>query len=196
MSVLSPALLGAVGLVMLASAISHLRSPEDLRRGLSAHGVLPQRWHGPISLVLGPLEAVLGAAALVVALSGAPTAVAVGVGMPLAALSLAFTLYLAQVLRTTAGQVVPCACGLGQAPVNESAAARGGILTVLSVAGATTASGWAVHTAPASEIFVALAAMLVLALATALLPAARAVPEATLRAATHETSTLLRGGRG
>ncbi|USQ80063.1 hypothetical protein NF556_21165 [Ornithinimicrobium faecis] len=180
MSILSPALLGAVGLVMVAASLSHLRSPEALRRGLRAHQVLPERLHTPVSRVLGPLEAVLGAAALVVALTGAPLGAALLIGMPLAGLSLALALYLWQVLRVTAGQVVPCACGLGEAPVSQSAVLRGGILAVLAVAGATTANGWAVHTAPAAEIFVALAAMLVLALATALLPAARAVPEAEL----------------
>lgn len=203
MSVLSPALLGAVGLVMAAASISHLRSPESLRRGLRAHRVIPGRFHDLIARLLGPLEAVLGVAALVVAVTGPPLATALLVGMPLAGLSLALTTYLARVLRVTAGEVVPCACGLGEAPVSPSAVLRGGILALMSIAGAATAAGWAVHTATLAEILVALAAMLVLALATALLPAARAVPAPALRAGVqnlyenagtaYETSTFLRG---
>lgn len=115
MSVLSPALLGACGLVLLAAAIAHLRSPQALRRGLLAHGVLPDTAHRSVSLVLGPVEAILGAAALVVALGGSSRGVALAVSMPIAALFLLLAVYLAQVLRVTAGQVVPCACGLGEA---------------------------------------------------------------------------------
>ena len=195
MSILSPALLGAVGLVMVAASLSHLRSPEALRRGLGAHRVLPERLHTPISRVLGPLELVLGAAALVLAVTGAPLAPTLLVGMPLAGLSLALTVYLWQVLRVTAGDVVPCACGLGEAPVGLPAVVRAGILTVLALTGATTANGWAIHTAPVAEIFVALAAMLVLALATALLPAARAVPAPAIRAGGPDLDTNARGLR-
>lgn len=180
MSVLSPALLGACGLVLLSAAISHLRSPQALRRGLLAHRVLPADTHAPVSVVLGPLEAVLGLAALIVALTGASSGVALGVSVPIAGLFVLLTLYLAQVLRVTAGQVVPCACGLGEAPVSQSAILRGGILAGMAVLGGVSAQGWSVADAPAPEIFVALAAMLVLALAAALLPAARAVPEAAL----------------
>lgn len=181
MSVLSPALLGAVGLVMVAASIGHLRSPEVLRRGLRAHGVLPTRLHDPLSRVLGPVEGVLGVAALVVAVTGPPWVAALAVGMPLAGLCLALTWYLVRVLRHTAGAVVPCACGLGEAPVNQSAVLRSGLLAALSLLGALTANGWAIATAPVEEAVVALAAALVLALATALLPAARAVPELTIR---------------
>ena len=61
MSVLSPALLGAAGLVLLASAAGHLRSPGTLRRGLQAQGVLGTRGRRAVALVLGPVEGVLGA---------------------------------------------------------------------------------------------------------------------------------------
>src|SRR5699024_3285034 len=143
---------------------------------------------GPVARALGPLELLLGGAALVLALTGAPLAATLAVGMPLAGLSLALTLYLGQVLRVTEGRAVPCACGLGEAPVGRSAILRAGILTVLSVAGASTATGWAILSAPAPEILVTVAAMLVLALATALLPAARAVPDAALWAGSASAS--------
>ncbi|WP_109472737.1 MauE/DoxX family redox-associated membrane protein [Ornithinimicrobium cavernae] len=182
MSVLSPALLGTVGLVLVAASAGHLRSPGALRDGLRAHGVLPGTVHGPVARVLGPVEALLGGAALVTALTGAPPGVTLAVSMPSALLLLLLTGYLWQVLRVTAGRVVPCACGLGDAPVSPSAVLRGGILAVLAVVGGTTAAGWSLTTAPAREVFVTLAAMVVLALAAALLPAARAVPEAALLA--------------
>lgn len=182
MSILSPALLGAAGLVLLAAAAGHLRSPADLRRGLAAHQVLPTSLHRAVATVLGPVELVLGALALAAAVGagGAGRGFALGVSMPLAALFLLLTAYLVQVLRTTRGQVVPCACGLGQTPVGPPTIARAGILTAVAVLGGVTAQGWSLPSAPATEASVALAAMLVLALATALLPAARAVPEAVL----------------
>ncbi|WP_256842723.1 MauE/DoxX family redox-associated membrane protein [Ornithinimicrobium cryptoxanthini] len=182
MSILSPALLGAVGLVLLAAAVGHLRDPGSLRRGLRAHGVLPDGTHRFVSVVLGPLEAVLGAAALVAAVTEPSRAAALAVSMPIAGLFLALTGYLAQVLRVTAGQVVPCACGLGDTPVGGPAVLRGGILTAMAFAGGATATGWSASGAPVEEVVVALAAALVLGLATALLPAARAVPDAALRA--------------
>lgn len=180
MSILSPALLGAVGLVLIAAAIGHLRSPAELRSGLRAHDVLPQGAQHTVAAVLGPLEAVLGVAALVVAVVAVPPGAALAVSMPIAGLFLAFTGYLWQVLRTTEGQVVPCACGLGATPVSQSAVLRGGILAVAAISGGIAGSGWSLAAAPAPEIGVALAAMLVLALAIALLPAARAVPEAAI----------------
>lgn len=182
MSILSPALLGSVGLVLLAAAASHLRDPDSLRRGLRAHGILPDGAQRVVSVLLGPLEAVLGAAALVAAVTGPSLAAALVVSMPIAGLFLVLTGYLARVLRVTAGQVVPCACGLGEAPVGRSAVVRGGTLTVMALAGGATASGWSVSGAAAEEVVVALSAALVLGLVTALLPAARAVPDAAIRA--------------
>lgn len=182
MSILSPALLGAVGLVLLAAAVGHLRSPAALRRGLAAHGILPAHTHAPVAAVLGPLEGVLGAAALVTALTEVPRAVALAVSMPIAALFLTFTLYLARVLRDARGRVVPCACGLGETPVGGPAVLRGGILSALALVGGLTAGSWALVGAPAAEAGVALAAMLVIGLAVALLPAARTVPEAAITA--------------
>lgn len=180
MSILSPALLAAVGLVLLASAVSHLRSPVLLREGIRAHDVLPHRTQGPVSHVLGPVEAVLGAAALVAAVSGPSLTAALVVSMPIAGLFLALTAYLWQVLRVTSGQVVPCACGLGEAPVSPSTVLRAGILAAMAIAGGVTAAGWAAASAPVTEVVVALAAALVLAVSAALLPAARAVPEAAI----------------
>lgn len=177
MSVLSPALLGAVGLVLLAAAVGHLRAPGELRSGLRAHGVLPGGAQRVVAGLLGPLELALGAAALGVAVVDVPLGLSLAVSMPVAGLFLAFTGYLWQVLRTTTGRVVPCACGLGATPVTRSAVLRGGILTALALTGGVAGSGWELATAPAAEVFVALAAMLVLALAVALLPAARTVPE-------------------
>lgn len=182
MSILSPALLGAAGLVLLAAGLGHLRSPADLRRGLAAHRVLPGALHRAVALVLGPVEVALGALALVAAVGAGSwgRGVAVGVSMPVTLLFLLLTAYLFRVLRTTRGQVVPCACGLGETPVGPPTVARAAILTALAALGGVTAQGWSLASAPAAEVFVALAAMLVLALATALLPAARTVPEAVL----------------
>lgn len=181
MSVLSPALLGAVGLVLLTSAAAHVRAPGALQRGLRSHGVLRHRTHRPVALTLGPVEAVLGVAALLAALTGPPPAPALAASMPAAVLFLALAVYLARVLRGTAGQAVPCACGLGEAPVSTTTVVRAGVLAGMAVAGGVTAAGWSVTRAPGAEVFVAVAAAVVLALSAALLPAARAVPPAALR---------------
>ncbi|NLG22402.1 MAG: hypothetical protein GX555_13345 [Actinomycetales bacterium] len=180
MSILSPALLGAVGLVLLAAATGHVRAPASLRRGLDAHGVLPGAARPLVAGVLAPLEAVLGVVALVCAVAPVPSPVGFAVSMPIAGLFLALTLYLARVLRDAQGRVVPCACGLGETPVTRSAVLRPGILAVLALVGGVTSGGWSLAEAPAAEAGVALAAMLVLALSVALLPAARAVPESVV----------------
>ncbi|AXH97182.1 MauE/DoxX family redox-associated membrane protein [Ornithinimicrobium avium] len=184
MSILSPALLGAVGLVLLASAAGHLRSPAALRHGLDAQGVVPQVARRAVSLLLGPVETVLGVAAILAAVTGPRPALALWAGLPSAALFAVLALYLTAVLRSTAGRPVPCACGLGEAPVGPSTVLRAAFLGAMAALGGATAGGWSPGTAPHEELIVALAAALVLAVATALLPAARAVPAATLHVRT------------
>lgn len=180
MSILSPTLLGAVGLVLVTASLSHLRSPEALAAGLRAHNVLPGHLHGWVSRALGPVEAALGVGLLLVAGAGLPTGATLAVSMPTVLLFLILTGYLARVLRIADGRPVPCACGLGQIPVSRSAVLRAGILALFALLGAVTDGGWSLASAPVLEVAVAGAAVLVLALATALLPAARAVPEAVL----------------
>ena len=181
MSILSPALLAAVGLVLLASGASHLRAPAGLLRGLRAQGVLPEGTHRPVALLLGPVEVLLGAAALVAAATGPSRTTALAVGLAAAGLFLALTVYLRRVLAVSAGEPVPCACGLGEVPVSLSTVVRAGILSAMAVTAAVTAGGWSVAAAPAVETTVAVAAALVLALSAAVLPAARTVPEAAVR---------------
>lgn len=183
MSVLSPALLGAVGLVLLVSAAAHLRSPSALRRGLDAQDVLPGGVRGAVTILLGPVEAVLGAGCMLAAATGPGPAAALSAGLPAAVLLLVLGGYLVVVLRATRGRPVPCACGLGETPVAPAAVLRAGVLAAMAALGAVTADGWTASGAPAREVFVALAAALVLAVATVLLPAARSLPDPALRGA-------------
>ncbi|GGK58134.1 MauE/DoxX family redox-associated membrane protein [Ornithinimicrobium pekingense] len=183
MSVLSPALLAAVGLVLAVAGVGHVRAPAELRSGLHAHGVLPGATHRAVALLLGPAELALGLAVLVVAAAGPVPGTALATGGAAAALLLALTAYLRRVLAVSrsAGRPVPCACGLGEAPVGPSTVARAAILTLMATVGGLTANGWSAPAAPLPEVLVVLAAALVLAVGTSLLPAARAVPEPAVR---------------
>lgn len=177
MSVLSPALLGAVALVLLAAAGGHLRNPVALRSGLLVHGVLPASLRRPVALLLPVAELVLAGTAL--------SALA-GVGDPVLLTRLAgggafllfagFTVYLLVVLRTNPGPGVPCACGIGEAAVGPPSVLRAALLGLFAVVAASGAQGWTVTGGTAAEVAVTLAAAGSLALATALLPAAREVP--------------------
>lgn len=173
----SPVLLAAVGAVLLAAATGHLLSRGSLARGLRTHGVLPEALRRPVALLLPLVEVVLGGALVASALGagGVPLARSAGAGAAL--LAAGFTAYLWVVLRRTGGDPVPCACGLGEAPLSRSGVLRAGLLAAFAAVGALTAAGWSATAVPGVEVAVAAGAALTLALAVALLPAARAVPE-------------------
>lgn len=197
----------AVALVLLAAGLGHLRDGEDLRRALAAHGVLDDpALRRAVAAVLAPVELVLGVTLLVALAAPGLAASAPGALLPVlttllpvlaaagASLLLAgFTAYLLVVLRRTRGQAeIPCGCGLGATPVGPWAVLRAAVLTglgLVALLAALTAGGG--HTlaadAPAvAQVLLVVAAGLSLAIATAALPAARAVPTGL---------TTLHGGR-
>ena len=174
MSVLAPALLGSVGLVLLVAGTTHLRRPAELRDGLTRHGVLPGWSRRPVGVGLPLVETALGLLLLLVPAGvGAAAPPAVGAAL----LCAAFAGYLGVVLRRHPAGGVPCACGLGTAPVTGTAVVRAVLLAVLALAGGLTDAGWTVTDRPWPEVLVAVSAAVVLALTTATLPANRAVPE-------------------
>lgn len=200
MSLIAAAAAIAVGLVLLAAATGHLRDRRGTKAALAAHDVLPPGLRRGVAAVLPPVELVLGAAVLLGVLGRGALGPVPTVALPLAAgaaalLLAGFTAYLALVLRRTRGAAdVPCGCGLGTTPVSHWAVARAGVLLALAVAatfggirgGAPDWSALPTDEAPLlAQAFVVVAAGLTLALATAALPAARAVPTAltTLRPA-------------
>ncbi len=184
MSTLLPlATLGALALVLLASGVVHLRRPQSLRLGLVAHGVLGRPATLAVSRLLGPTEVAL-AGLLVVGAVGGGWPARVG-GLAATVLASAFGAYLVVTARRAGEAPVPCACGVGEAPVGPSSVARAAVMAVLGAVGAATAApafgaslGQLADGAvpPAASVTVAVAATLTLAVATALLPAARALP--------------------
>lgn len=179
MSVLTAATALAVGLVLLASGAEHVRAPRSTRAALRAHGVLPVPTHRALALLLGPVELVLALALLaggVGLLAPLPTRVA-ALGAVL--LCLGFTAYLLLALRRTTGADVPCGCGLGTTPLTHWSVVRAGLLAAFAVTALALPSGpWSSTSgAPVwAQGVVAACAGLALAVATAALPAARAVP--------------------
>lgn len=185
MSLVGGAAALAVALVLLAAGVGHLRDLPGLRRALAAHGVLGPGACRAVATVLAPVELVLAVALVVTVLLpvGALALVLAAVGAIL--LLGGFTGYLLVVLRRTRGRgEIPCGCGLGAAPVGPWAVLRAGLLTGLALVvlgsvltgggpGITSASAGA---PVAAQWFVVLAAGLSLAIASAALPAARAVP--------------------
>lgn len=183
----------AVGLVLLAAAAGHLRDARGTRAALAAHDLLPAGMQRPVAVLLAPLELVLGAALLLGAAGvGGRGLGAVGssllpvAGGATAALLAGFTAYLALVVRSTRGKdEVPCGCGLGATPVGHWAVLRAALLLALALLAAVSSAGaggpnWAAlptDEAPLlAQAFVVAAAGLTLAIATAALPAARAIP--------------------
>lgn len=188
MSLLGAAAALAVGLVLLAAGTGHLRDTAGTRRALAAHGVLPDAWRPAVAGLLGPLEVLLGLGLIAGAaglLGPAPTrTVALAAVLLLAGL----TAYLTVVQRGRDGRELPCGCGLGTAPVGHWAILRAAVLGVLAlVPAAAPVQSWVAQPgAPVwAQVTVAIAGGLALAVATATLPAARALPEdlTTLRGA-------------
>lgn len=200
MSLVTAAAALAVGLVLVAAATGHLRDPRGTRAALAAHDVLPSGLRRVVAAVLPPIELGLGVALLLGVLGRPALGPVLTVALPVTAgaavlLLAGFTAYLALVLRRSRGAAdVPCGCGLGTTPVSHWAVARAGVLLALAVAatfggilgGAPDWSALPTDEAPLlAQAFVVVAAGSTLALATAALPAARAVPTAltTLRPA-------------
>jgi hypothetical protein len=174
MSVLSPALLGAVGLVLLVAGTAHLRRPAGLRDGLVRHGILPRWARGPVVVAIPALELALGVLLLLVPVGRGP---ALAPAVAAAVLLAAFSGYLQVVTRRHPAGDLPCACGLGSTPVNSTAVARAALLALFALAGGVADSGWTLTDRPWPEVLVAVSAAGVLALTAVVLPATRVVPD-------------------
>lgn len=186
---MSAALLACCGLVLLASAWSHVRRPRELASGLAAHRVLPPGLRTPLALALTAVEVVLGVAALGAALLGfLPLAVAAGAAAAVLFLLMAGYLLVA---RRVAPAGVPCACGLGDAPLGPWVTVRALALAALAAVAAGSATlalsapapAWGLTGRPLDQVVVLASAAVALALGLGLLPAARqsldALPLAT-----------------
>lgn len=185
-------LLGAVALVLLASGAAHLRHPGQLQRGLAAQGVLSAPARRLVVRMLGPVEVLLAVALLTMLIAGYrwTGAVLILPAVLAALLFLGFTTYLALVARRSGGDEIPCACGVGEAPVGPASVLRGAVLAAMSLAGVAAiiwpgppgrlvgseAVGAAGTVPDLAHFVVAAAAALALAIAVSLLPAARALP--------------------
>lgn len=200
MSLITAAAAVAVALVLLAAATGHLRDRRGTLAALTAHDVLPSGLRRVVAALLPAGELVLGLTLLIGLLGPAVPGPVTAAALPLAAggaalLLAGFTAYLALVLRRTRGAAdVPCGCGLGTTPVSHWAVARAGVLLALALTATLGSAGggapdWSALSGEEAPVpvqaFVVLAAGLTLALVTAALPAARAVPAAltTLRPA-------------
>lgn len=184
MSILSPALLAAVALVLLTSGVGHLVHGESLRRALAVHDVLPGSLRRVVATALPVAEVALGGLLLAATFgtTGAGPVPGLVAGLGATGLFVLFAAYLALVLRAHPGDEVPCACGVGETSVGPAALGRAAGLAALAAAGALTAQGWAPGGRPVEEILVVGAAGVSLAITASLLPAARALPEALTRA--------------
>lgn len=180
MTLLGAAAAIAVAAVLLVAGTGHLRDPGETRRALAAHDVLPLAWRGAVAALLGPVEVLLGLGLLAGTgglLGPAPTSIT---ALAAATLCAGLTAYLLAVLRRSDGSELPCGCGLGAAPVGHWAVARSGLLAGYALAAILAPTGaWVPQPgAPVwAQVLVAVTGGLALAVATAALPAARALPE-------------------
>lgn len=176
---MSAALLACCALVLLASGWAHARHPRALADGLAAHRLVPEGLRTPLARVLTGGELLLGVAGLFAAVTGM-LPVAVVVATATALLFWAMTAYLL-VARRSAPSGVPCACGLGDAPLGPWVTARAIALALLAtVVGASAglavaagASGWGFVGRPVDQVVILCCAALTLAIGLGLLPAAR-----------------------
>lgn len=195
MMLLTAAAALAVGLVLLAAAVGHLRDGGGTRAALAAHDVLPPGMQRTAAVLLALAELLLGAGLVLGAvglgragLGSSDISLLAVAGGAAAVLLAGFTAYLVQVLRRTRGRdEVPCGCGLGATPVGHWVVLRAAVLLLLALVATLGAAGvgapdWAAlptDQAPLlAQAVVVVAAGLTLAIATAALPAARAVPGA------------------
>lgn len=182
MSLISASAALAVALVLLAAAAGHLRDARGTRAALAAHDVLPSGLQRAVVLLLPPVELLLGAGLLLALLGSSPLLTVVAGAAT--GLLVGFAAYLLVVLRRTRGRAeVPCGCGLGAAPVGWWAVLRALVLAALALTatlgGAPVWGSLPTDQAPLpAHLFVVAAAGLTLAVVTAALPAARAVPAA------------------
>lgn len=180
MSLISASAALAVALVLLAAAAGHLRDARGTRAALAAHDVLPSGLQRAVVLLLPPVELLLGAGLLLALLGSSPLlTVVAGAATGLLA---GFAAYLLVVLRRTRGRAeVPCGCGLGAAPVGWWAVLRAlvlaGLALTATLGGVPVWGSLPTDQAPLpAQLLVVAAAGLTLAVVTAALPAARAVP--------------------
>jgi len=183
-SILSPALLAAVALVLLTSGVGHLVHGESLRRALAVHGVLPGSLRRVVATALPVAEVALGGLLLAATFGLAGEGPLPGrvAGLGATGLFALFAAYLALVLRAHPDDEVPCACGVGETSMGPAALGRAVGLAALTLVGVLTAQGWVLAGRPVEEVLVVGAAGVSLSITVSLLPAARALPEALTRA--------------
>ncbi len=168
---------GACALVLLASGLGHLARTAETAHETAAHGVLPARWTRGLAVLLPVLELALGGL-LLVGLLAPTTPLARGASLAAAALFAGFAGYLLLVLRRGAGGL-PCACGVGGAPLGGWSVVRAGGLAVLALVG--VAATTPVTDRPWEQVAVIGCAALSLAIGVSALPAARHHPRRDLR---------------
>jgi hypothetical protein len=169
---MTPALLGACGLVLLAGGLGHARHPAATRATVAAHGVLPRSGTTFVGTALPAVEIILGAALLIAIASGSDV-VARWLGMVAAVLFAGFTAYLVRALQAGSGGM-PCACGVGEAPLGPWTAIRAGLLALMAAVGAVAPLGVPPGQRPGAQIIVLCCAAVALAVGISVLPAARA----------------------
>lgn len=115
---------GAAALLLLAAGVGHLRHRRLFAATLAAQRLLPVRVQALVAAVMGPLEVLLGTAALpALVVGGRPVRLA---ALAAALLYLAFGGYVAFVWRTRPR--VPCGCFGSQAPASGATVLRAVVL--------------------------------------------------------------------
>ncbi len=118
-------------MLLVAAAVGHLRRRRMFAAVLAAQRVLPRRWRRPVAAMTGPVELLVGAAAV----AGWPVGgrVAVAGLTAVAAVFVAFGLYLVVVrVRTPAA---PCGC-FGDGEITGAVVARAWFFAAAAAAAA------------------------------------------------------------
>lgn len=194
MNLLSPALSGAVGVVLLGATTAHLVRPTTLPRALAAHRVLPLTAPATRTLIAALMVAIqglLGVLLVAAALGWGGAGVARGSALAAMVLGAAMAGYLILALRRNpAGEPIPCGCGVGEAPLSTASVLRAVLLAAMAaVAAAAVPTGYRFGELPAQELAVLGAAICSLAIPLALLPAARSQPVLTIGAGSAAASS-------
>ncbi len=171
---MSAALLLTGALVLLVTGIGHLRGTRATSALIGAHGVLPTRYAGSVTVLLTIVEIALGSALALSVMLGAADAQRT-LGMGAVAVFVVLAGYAHTAWRTRPHDAPLCACGVAESPLGPAVTGRAVLLALVSAVGAVSIGGTSLLGRSWDELVVVACAVTSLTVVLVLLPAARAV---------------------
>lgn len=170
---MSAALLLTAATVLLLAGVAHLRGFSSTAGSVVRHGLIPPRFGTVVVAGLALIECVVGGGTIVAVMVDSNTQRLWALICVVVLLCLSAYAHVAAARQSAPG--VPCACGIGEAPLGIWATLRPAMLAALAAVGGLAVpitDGWLQR--PLHEQGILICAALSLSIAVTLLPAARA----------------------